>query len=444
MPSSLPARTVSTLLGTLWVTAAAAGLAHGQADRPATPLCTIHPDRGFLDDAYALSEDGSALFYVNTDGAGWATLRVAGLPPREGAARPTPAAAPTAARGAPFAVAAGTNQELIKDLPLSTLKMYVLPEDRLLVVSRDAEHSGVVSGKLYGLRERAALPTPAGLASVSDITIGSASGTPTIVAITRPSDRTNEYRLQAYNSSTLKPTAQKVYKLREGEPRVATDKGTAMPLYFLDDYLTLVAKHDGFYDKKKDVRQPDFVAYLDALTGKLKRSRTITDPAALLELMRLRANHGESVLVAHDPEQQRYELIAALERGLPDGPAESRAPLPLPRPAGIYDPATLQYQLARRGLLLLSLTVDPVNEQAVAARRTDPDTIDLCAVDLGAQAPAAQRVRTVLGNQRPSSWTVTASGRLALLRKHKGFARGGTELEVHDLDLPAAAAATVH
>ena len=77
--------------------------------------------------------------------------------------------------------------------------------------------------------------------------------------------------------------------------------------------------------------------------------------------------------------------------------------------------------------------------EAVAARRTDPDTLDLCSVELtAAGAGPVQRLLMLPGNQRPSSWTVTSGGRLALLRKHKGFSRGGTEVEIYDLDLPPA------
>ena len=495
MPSPTFIRIVSTVAalgaallgaGTAAAAAGAAAAASPAAADSAKPApLVIRPEKGFIDDAYALTQDGSALVYVNTDGANWATLRAVGLPSRaDAAASPAtappatapPAAAPPAAppgkgraaapaaappgngkaapaaappgngkaaapAAAPFTIAPGTSQELVANLPLSTFKMYLLPDDRVLVVSRDTEIGGVVNGTLYSLRSRSAVPLALGPAT--DITIAHTASGPAIVAITRPTEQKHEYRVQAVSSSTLKPLAQKIYKLREGEPRVQTERGSAMPLYFLDDYLTLVAKHDGFYDKKKDARQPDFLAFLDAPSGKLTRSRPIAQPAALLELARLRTGHGESVIVTHDPETQRFELLAALDRGLPDGPAESRTPLGLPRPASAYEPATLLYQLVRPGLLVLSLTVDPVNEQAVAARRTDPDLIDLCAVELGGGPPGpAQRLRTLPGNKRPSSWKLTPNGRLALLRKHKGFARGGTEIEIYDLDLPPAVAKT--
>ena len=446
MPSPTFIRVVSTVaaLGAALLGGAAAAAPAADSARPA-PL-VIRPDKGFIDDAYALTADGSALVYVNTDGANWATLRAVGLPGRGEAAPPVadPKTAVAPGKGgspaaAPFKIAPGTSQELVANLPLSTFKMYLLPDDRVLVVSRDTEVGGVVNGAIYSLRSRGAVP--AALGPASDITVAHTGSGPATVALTRPTEKKNEYRVQAVSTATLKPLAQKVYKVREGEPRVQTDKGSAMPLYFLDDYLTLVAKHDGFYDKKKDARQPDFLAFVDAPSGKLTRSRPIAAPAAVLELARLRTGHGESVMVSHDPESQRFELLAALDSGQADGPVESRTPLTLPRPASTYDPATLLYQLARPGLLVLSLTVDPVNEQAVAARRTDPDLIDLCAVELSGGAPGpAQRLRTLPGNQRPSSWKVTAGGRLALLRKHKGFSRGGTEVEIYDLELPATVA----
>lgn len=453
MPSPTFLRAIATA-GTLGVAALAVPSAAVRADK-AAPVQVLRPEKGFVDDAYALTADGRVFLYVNTDGANWATLRAVGLSGRDGAAVPpvgpvpptaegdkkSPAAAnkgrAVAAAPTPFAVPPGSSQELVANLPLSTFKMYLLPDDRVLVISRDTETGGVVNGTVYSLRSRGAVPPILGPAT--DITVGESSAGPVIVAVNRPTERSNEYRVQTVSTATLKPLAQKIYKVREGEPRVATEKGSAMPLYFLDDYLTLVAKHDGFYDKKRDVRQPDFLAFIDAPTGKLARSRPIADPVGLLELSRLRSGHGESVVVLHDPEGQRFELLAAQERGQADGPAELRTTLTLPRAAGAYDPATLLYKLARPGLLLMSLTVDPVNEKAVAARRTDPDTLDLCAVELGAAgAGPAQRLLMLPGNQRPSSWTVTSGGRLALLRKHKGFSRGGTEVEIYDLDLPPA------
>ena len=223
MPSPTFIRVVSTVaaLGAALLgagAAAAAGAAPGAAAaesaRPA-PL-VIRPEKGFIDDAYALTEDGSALIYVNTDGANWATLRAVGLPGRPGAASPIAApppappgkgkAAPLAA--APFTIAPGTSQELVAHLPLSTFKMYLLPDDRVLVVSRDTETGGVVNGALYSLRSRSAVPLTLG--SATDITVAHTASGPAIVAITRPTEQKREYRVLAVSSAAwMLPSAQK-------------------------------------------------------------------------------------------------------------------------------------------------------------------------------------------------------------------------------------------
>ena len=52
--------------------------------------------------------------------------------------------------------------------------------------------------------------------------------------------------------------------------------------------------------------------------------------------------------------------------------AESRVELTLPRPTKMYEATTLQTQLLRRERMAFSLNLDPVNEEAVAAKRTDP------------------------------------------------------------------------
>ena len=44
-------------------------------------------------------------------------------------------------------------------------------------------------------------------------------------------------------------------------------------------------------------------------------------------------------------------------------------------------------------------------------------------------------ISTIPAHKRPSAWTASTNGRLALLRKHKNFPRGGTQLEVYDLGL---------
>jgi hypothetical protein len=95
-----------------------------------------------------------------------------------------------------------------------------------------------------------------------------------------------------------------------------------------------------------------------------------------------------------------------------------------------YDPKSLQQQVGRDGKLYFSLTIDPVNPAAVAAKKADPVHIDLYVFD-----PASgqtERLARLPQNDREYTWSV-AGGRWAVLRKHKGYGRGGPELELYDL-----------
>jgi hypothetical protein len=470
---SLPAA-----LGLFVVTAgAAAGVAAapgGAGAAPGQALVTIKPAKGFIDDAYALSPDGQVLFYVNTDGATWAKLLAVGLPPLPGAASP-PAATPpapgpaakddakggkpagpapaksgaSAAASTSLVVAPGETKELLSEVPLSATRLYLLPEDRVLIVSRDVEVGATVNGDVYSLRTRSKVAVPGGIGPASEITLGRIGSDPVVVQLTLPQPRKPDLKIAALHAATLRPLGQKTYDVGEDTSEVRTALGLGAPLYFLDDYLTWVVKHGGAYDKKKDFRQPDFLAFVDTLTGKVRASRPIGDPRPLLEVSKLRREHaaaptpsrGASLVVVADEATHQIDLLRAVEATPPakDGPTETRFALPLPREAVIYDPNTLRYQLARPGLLVASLSVDPVNERAVAQKRSDPDDLDLFAVELTGPSPGPPRkLLTLPGQKRPSSWAVTAGGRLVLLRKHKGFSRGGTEAEVFDLALPGA------
>lgn len=100
----------------------------------------------------------------------------------------------------------------------------------------------------------------------------------------------------------------------------------------------------------------------------------------------------------------------------------------------MYEMNTLQTQVLRRERMVFSLNLDPVNEEAVAAKRTDPDTLELLTLDPQAANPTVSKLISLPGHKRPSVWFVTETGRFAVLRKHKNFPRGGTQIEVYDVN----------
>jgi hypothetical protein len=55
-------------------------------------------------------------------------------------------------------------------------------------------------------------------------------------------------------------------------------------------------------------------------------------------------------------------------------------------------------------------------------------------MDPQAATPTVTKLLSLPGHKRPSAWVVTDTGRLAILRKHKNFPRGGTQIEVYDVN----------
>lgn len=395
------------VLGALALPAAAA------EERKPVPGLTLRPARGYIDDGFAFSGDGRALYYIVTDGAGFAELHRREI---------------SAERDTGGDAVLGP----LLEPALGFARLLVLPEERLLLVQKDAE--GTQETGLVYEKDR----TRQKIGPASELRLGAVGRTPAILAFSQPPPSTlgrGEYRLQALNAGTLRPLGQRSYR-QKGEAGVLTPQGGAALQYFLSDYLTMVVKQGSDYDRKKDVRQPDRLAYLDTLSGKLQGTQPIGDPVALAELVQLRGKHpGESAFVHFDEARQRVELVQAAEA--PDGKPDTRIELKLPRRPTLYDPGSLRYQFLPGGRLLLSLTVDPVNEEAVARKKADPDELDLCEVD--PKTGEARRVLGLLAGKRPPAWTAWSGpkpgdrGRLAVLRKHKGFSRGGTELEIYDL-----------
>ena len=115
--------------------------------------------------------------------------------------------------------------------------------------------------------------------------------------------------------------------------------------------------------------------------------------------------------------------------------------LTLPRELGKYDAETLAFAVIDAQRVAVSLTIDPVNPDAVKRHKADVDDFDLYAVDRKTLAPALWL--RLPGQQRRSDWRIAAN-RLLLRRKGKGFDRGGVTLELYELPSPADAAIAPH
>jgi hypothetical protein len=102
-------------------------------------------------------------------------------------------------------------------------------------------------------------------------------------------------------------------------------------------------------------------------------------------------------------------------------------PLELDQALSQYDPKSLQGVLLPDGTTWLALKVDPVNPDAVARKKADPEYLDLFRAGPDGKAVRKARVlatgvRHTFGVFRDQLW---------LLERSNGFDRGGKSLTIY-------------
>lgn len=203
------------------------------------------------------------------------------------------------------------------------------------------------------------------------------------------------------------------------------DKGTIFTLggaeveelYWRHGYQELAGRKKGQYDKKTDERAPDTFAIYDFVAGKIVKDEPIADLAAFARLIALRARFAnQDAIVAYNTEGD-LELVNANDRRIVIKLAES---------VTHYLAASL---VVGEGARAFTLTIDPVHADAVRAKKAAPLHLDLYVLDPA--TGAASRVARLPGGG-DVRWQATG-GVWAVLRKHKGFDRGGPALELYPI-----------
>ncbi len=363
-----------------------------RAEPPAAaPVATFPaPSSGFIDDAFAIRSDGKAIAYLTTDGASQATLHLAEF---------------------------GGAQTEVPNLPVTVSALHWLGPDRLLIVSRSADGQSV-SGQVFTAKG----PTKDKIAAVRSIALATVANKPAVVTFARNEKRGVDYVFTAIDRATWKPLAKKTFH-GDAEGRI-TQPGPFKPLWWYDGYTMGAVLKAGEFDKARDMRRPDRFARFDVFAGRVLDEHEIEDVLAFAQVGALHAAH---------PDEESFALFSEDHRKLLLVDGLEQHELTVARPLMLYDAETLAYHPADPEGLAVSLTIDPVNPAALKRKKSDPDDIDLYVVDRRAHA-ATLRLR-LAGQGRPSAWQIVG-GRVGLLRKSKGFDRGGVALEVYDL--PAA------
>jgi hypothetical protein len=363
-----------------------------RAQRPTaapTPLHKVHVEKGFIDDAIALSPDGDRIAYVLSDGD-TATLTIEKL-------------------GGGTAVKA----KVVGLPPIIAKLVFSADGKHLLVVGEDRENEAKVA-QVYTSDGQ---PLKGKLGPVTDLELASLQGVPVVVTYQVKRGKNDQsFTFTAYGLTDLKAKKKRTYVT----DKQGLLKGLDMKVVaYADNYLRLIGQRKGDFDKKNDIRKPENRSIVDTLSGKILESTEITDPMTWAEVVKLR---GER------PAAEAFVLVEELKTLVLVGRDDQRAEIGLAEKMLKYEPKTLLQQLAGQ-MVYFTLSVDPVNPDITAKGKTDRPDVDLYALDLGTKR--AERLWR-LECDRPVVWNV-AAGRVVMLKKYKNFSRGGVDLEVYSL-----------
>jgi len=349
---------------------------------------------GFIDDGYALRDDGKAVAYITTDAATSATLHLADV---------------------------GGNDVKVAGAPIDALAVAWLSPTRVLIVrGRD----GSSTAQAF---------TAAGADKVKPIgpfnkfAFAIVDGKRVFVTYTRSEKKGVEHALVAYAVDTLRPLKKRTWR-EDAEGQIKQGTSSVKPLWWADGFTVLAALRAGEFDKARDMRRPDRYTRLDGFSGKMLAETEVQDVLAFTRIGLIRRDQPNMPVIAHFSDDRKKLLFVDVI---------NEYEVVLPRELWKYDPATLAWQTLDDKRVALSLTIDPVNPDAVGRKKADPDDIDLYEVDR--QTHAAKPVLRIPGEGRRSTWQL-AGNRLLLLRKGKGFDRGGVALELYDVAADAHAA----
>ncbi|MGE0870467.1 MAG: hypothetical protein AB7P03_18025, partial [Kofleriaceae bacterium] len=175
----------------------------------------------------------------------------------------------------------------------------------------------------------------------------------------------------------------------------------------------------GRWDKKEDQRSPDVEASYDLMSGKFIETRPIGDLYEQRTRFEVLAGTANDDFIRVDP-----------MKGLQLWHDGKLRPLELDQPVGSYDLKTTLGVVLKDGSAWLALKIDPVNAEAVARQKADPEYLDVFKVD--ANSGKAVRKARVLATKTRFFFGI-ANDRLWLVERNAGFERGGKNLVVYSL-----------
>ncbi|MGE0547666.1 MAG: hypothetical protein AB7O24_00965 [Kofleriaceae bacterium] len=175
----------------------------------------------------------------------------------------------------------------------------------------------------------------------------------------------------------------------------------------------------GQWDKKEDQRSPDVEASYDLVTGKVSGTQAIGDLYEQRTRFEVLAGTTVDDFVRVDP-----------MKGLQLWHDGKLRPIELDQPSTSYDLKTTLGVVNSDGSAWLAIKIDPVNAEAVARQKADPEYLDLFKVE-PSSGKAVRKARVLATKTR--YFLGVANDRLWLIERNAGFERGGKSLVVYSL-----------
>jgi hypothetical protein len=185
-----------------------------------------------------------------------------------------------------------------------------------------------------------------------------------------------------------------------------------------DGYTLAHGIKGGEWDKKEDQRTPDVEATYDLVTGKFTALKKIED------LFEQRKRY-QALAEAHDTLD--FLRMAWDNSGVQIWHAGKPLAVTLDQPITNYDPKSLQGFVAADGSAWFVLKMDPVNPDAVARKKADPEYVDV--FHAGADGKAIRKARVLETGVRVRFGV--AGERFWLIERSSGFERGGKTLTLY-------------